>query len=69
MATEELSRLLARRRLTEAEGYAAVKAWRRSGLPIAAFSRRHGLDDGHLLRSWAGSSSSARHRYQLATVR
>lgn len=42
-----------RRRWSEADGRAAVEAWRDSGLSIAAFARRHGFDEQRIER-WRG---------------
>ncbi|HXH06997.1 MAG TPA: transposase [Vicinamibacterales bacterium] len=56
MTTIELGRLVARRRWTDAEGRAVAHAWRRSGLTVAAFARRHGLDEQRV-RRWARRGS------------
>jgi hypothetical protein len=39
----ELARLKQSSCWREEDGHIAVEAWRRSGLPLATFARRHGL--------------------------
>ena len=50
METRDLGRVLARRRWSAADGRSAITAWRRSGMTIAAFAQRHGLDEQRLPR-------------------
>jgi transposase-like protein len=67
MATKELIRLLAHRRWSEADGHVAIKAWRRSGLTVAAFARREGVDEQRL-RRWRSRVSEDQDDVALVPV-
>lgn len=50
MKRDALAALAANRYWTEADGRAALAAWRASGEPLAAFAARHGLGPKRLVR-------------------